>query len=141
MEKLPLLVAAVVLAIAGFFILKVIKNRGIKGALFGAPIERTLGEIPVQGLKFMRVVLRVHRLKASDPAKTVAIEITASKIRLWREEFAELQHDARHHVRYPGSATDPTARAGNFGISRHGGNRLWLKTKLNFWRKVLCEGN
>jgi len=45
MQYLPLLLMAiVVVSLGGFFLLKTVRYGGVKAALFGAPIEHTIGE-------------------------------------------------------------------------------------------------
>ena len=78
MQYLPLLLIAVtIVGLGGYFLLKILKYGGVKAALFGAPIEHTIGEVEAQGLKLMRIILRVHKLSTSDTDKAVALEITA----------------------------------------------------------------
>ena len=76
MEHLPLLIVIPFLALAGYFVFKLIRRGGIKAALFGAQIEATVGEVQPQGSRFMRVTLKVHRLKSDDRNKAVALELT-----------------------------------------------------------------
>lgn len=78
MQYLPLLlIALTIVGLGGYFLLKILKYGGVKAALFGAPIEHTIGEVEAQGLKLMRIILRVHKLSTSDRDKAVALEITA----------------------------------------------------------------
>jgi len=78
MQYLPLLLIAVtIVGLGGYFLLKILKYGGVKAALFGAPIEHTIGEVQAQGLKLMRIILRVHKLSTNDRDKAVALEITA----------------------------------------------------------------
>jgi len=78
MQYLPLLLIAVtIVGLGGYFLLKILKYGGVKAALFGAPIEHIIGEVEAQGLKLMRIILRVHKLSTSDRDKAVALEITA----------------------------------------------------------------
>jgi len=78
MQYLPLLLIAIaIVGLAGYFLLKIVRYGGVKAAIFGAPIEHTIGEVEAHGLKLMRIVLRVHKLSTSDRDKAVALEITA----------------------------------------------------------------
>ena len=77
MEYLPLVIFIPLLGLAGYFLLKIIRYGGVKAAFFGAPIEHTIGEVQAHGFKFIRLVLRVHKLSTSDRDKAVALEITA----------------------------------------------------------------
>src|SRR6516225_5216489 len=45
---------------------QVVKNRGFKGAMFGAPVARTVGELDLGRIGGMRTTLRVHILQGRD---------------------------------------------------------------------------
>ena len=78
MQYLPLLLIAIpIVGLAGYFLVRILRCGGVKAALFGAPIEHTIGEVEAHGLKLMRIILRVHKLRTSDRDKAVALEITA----------------------------------------------------------------
>jgi hypothetical protein len=51
-----------------------LKNRGLKGAIFGAPIGRTVGELALGKIGPMSTMLKVHRLESRGPG-TPAIGI------------------------------------------------------------------
>jgi len=63
------------MGLAGYFLVRILRYGGLKAALFGAPIEHTIGEVEGHGLKHMRIILRVHKLSTSDRDKAVALEI------------------------------------------------------------------
>ena len=44
----------------------VVKNRGLKGAMFGAPVSRTVGELDFGRKGMVRTRLRVHRLESGE---------------------------------------------------------------------------
>ena len=68
MQYLPLLLIAIpIVGLAGYFLVRILRCGGVKAALFGAPIEHTIGEVEAHGLK----------LSTSDRDKAVALEITA----------------------------------------------------------------
>ncbi len=72
------IIIPLVLLIFGSFIRRIIKFGGLKAALFGAKIERTIGE--VSGSKAMiKTVLKVHSLRAESD-KTVALEIVSTSL-------------------------------------------------------------
>lgn len=56
-----------------YFIYQVISKGGIKGALFGSKVIRTLGEIPLKESGFYRQYLRIHNLENGN----VGIELTS----------------------------------------------------------------
>jgi len=58
------------------FLYRAMKNRGFKGAMFGAPIARTVGELDLGRTGPMRTTLKVHHLQAREPGTpTVGIEV------------------------------------------------------------------
>ncbi len=53
-----------------------IKKRGLKGAMFGATITRTVGELDLGKSGPMRTTLKLHRLESRTPGgPTVGIEV------------------------------------------------------------------
>jgi hypothetical protein len=53
-----------------------IKKRGLKGAMFGASITRTVGELDLGRSGLMRTTLKIHRLESgASGAPTVGIEV------------------------------------------------------------------
>jgi hypothetical protein len=63
------------LAVANF-VYQVIKKRGFKGAMFGAPIAQTVGELDLGKSGPMRTTLKLHRLESREPgAPAVGIEV------------------------------------------------------------------
>jgi hypothetical protein len=57
------------------FIYKIIKNGGFKGALFGSPINQTIGEVIESG-KFIKSSLKIHQLANGK----IGIELTSKTI-------------------------------------------------------------
>lgn len=61
---------------AANFVYQAMKNRGLKGAMFGARITRTVGELDLGKTGPMRTMLKLHRLESREPgAPTVGIEV------------------------------------------------------------------
>jgi hypothetical protein len=55
------------------------KNKGLKGALFGARISGTVGELALGRTGPISTTLKLHRLEAPEPgAPTVGIEVKRS---------------------------------------------------------------
>lgn len=76
-ENLPLILFLGALAlIVGAFLYKIVQHGGFKAAMFGARIDRTVGEVAGGGMKLMKVGLRIHRLGGS-PEKAVGVELVA----------------------------------------------------------------
>jgi hypothetical protein len=60
------------------FVTKIIRNGGLKGALFGAPIKRTVGEVAATSpSRMMSVTVRVHNLGGNSSDKAVGLEFVA----------------------------------------------------------------
>jgi hypothetical protein len=60
----------------GNFVYQAIKNRGLKGAMFGARIARTVGKLDLGKIGPMRTTLKLHQLESQEPgAPTVGIEV------------------------------------------------------------------
>ena len=68
---------AVFALVVGSLIFKIIKHGGLKAAMFGAPIERTIGEVVGGGVKLMNIAVRVHKLGGGTPDKAIGIEFVA----------------------------------------------------------------
>ena len=66
-------------ALAIFFVvalvLKIIRKGGFKAALFGAPIQNTVGEIKGANHFWTRTSVKVHRLNSISPDTAVGLEI------------------------------------------------------------------
>jgi hypothetical protein len=63
-------------------LVRAVRNRGFKAAMFGAPIKRTVGEIDLGKHGMMRTRLRLHSLEAREAGvRTIGIEvITTSRL-------------------------------------------------------------
>ena len=63
-------------AVAAYFIFRFLKFGGFKGAMFGARIQRTVGEAEGSGGSVMKTLVRVHVLDGG-PDKAVGLEFVA----------------------------------------------------------------
>ena len=54
-HALPL-VAVTIVKLGRYFLLKIVKYGGVKAAIFGAPIEHTIGEVEAHGFRFMKII-------------------------------------------------------------------------------------
>jgi hypothetical protein len=63
--------------IIGFFLFRIIKKGGLRGALFGARIKRTVGEVEGKRQGPVGVTLKVHVLDNAPAERTVGVEIVA----------------------------------------------------------------
>ena len=73
----PFLVVAVFALVLGSFVFKIFKHGGLKAAIFGAPIERTVGEVKGGGVKFMSIAVKVHTLGGGSSEKAIGLEFVA----------------------------------------------------------------
>jgi hypothetical protein len=56
-----------------------VKHGGFKGAMFGANIEKTLGEVSGNGPRLVSLSLKVHELDGS-PDKALGLEVTTTSV-------------------------------------------------------------
>ncbi len=73
MELLFFIIFAIVMAT---FLFKAFKHGGFKAAMFGAGINRTVGEVSGSGPKLMKLSLKVHELD-NEQDKAVGLELVA----------------------------------------------------------------
>jgi len=77
----PFIFVAIFVLIIGSFVFKIFKNGGLKSAIFGVPIERTVGEIaatnPSRIMSIQSVAVKVHVLGGTSPDKAVGLEFVA----------------------------------------------------------------
>jgi len=77
-EDLAKMLFFVMLAlVVGSFIYKSLRHGGVKGAMFGARIEHTFGQVDCNGVKFGSMVLKVHKLSGGLSEKAIGIEMVA----------------------------------------------------------------
>ena len=62
-------------AIIAYFGYRMIRHGGFKAAMFGARIERTLGEVPGEKQGPMNIALKVHALRRNDSERLIGIEL------------------------------------------------------------------
>jgi ribosomal protein S28E/S33 len=63
-----------------FFLFRIVRYGGFKGAMFGANIERTLGEVQGQSVAGSWTTVKVHVLSSESKARTVGIEVIGKSI-------------------------------------------------------------
>ena len=76
--------------VVGTFVYKIIKNRGFKGAMFGAPIQNTVGEVAGRDTGMMKVSVRVHTLGDKDVGYEVGLELVAKSFASYQMMPAKL---------------------------------------------------
>ena len=77
MSLWPVIAAAPVL-VATFLLFRLVRFRGLKGALMGARILETVGEAKGPASRLSPSVVRVHKLDAG-PDRTVGLEIASGE--------------------------------------------------------------
>jgi hypothetical protein len=80
---------------AANLIFKVIKNRGFRGAMFGAPIKRTIAEIELGHGGLVSTKLRIHQLDASrgEGGPEVGIEVVHKTFASWEMKPVSLSRE------------------------------------------------
>lgn len=79
-ENLPaILFFGTIALLVGAFFYKIVQHGGFKAAMFGARIDRTVGEVAGGGVKLMNVGLRIHKL-GGGPEKAVGVELVAKSL-------------------------------------------------------------
>ena len=82
--SLELIFLALFLGVIAYFIYSIVRHRGFKGAMFGAEVLSSVGEVssPKRGL--MSQKLKVHILGGDNPAnRSVGLELTSSGPGSW----------------------------------------------------------
>jgi hypothetical protein len=76
---------------------RVVKNRGFRGAMFGAAVARTVGEVDLGRRGMVRTRLKVHSLEArEDGSPEVGIEFVATTIGSFSMTPLSLTRDQAH---------------------------------------------
>jgi hypothetical protein len=63
--------------IALFIVFSIVRHGGVKAAMFGAKIERTIGEVEGERRVGVRTQLKVHALSPSSGERAIGIEFVA----------------------------------------------------------------
>ena len=64
-------------AVVGFFAYRVVRYGGFKAAMFGAQVERTVGEVSGEKQGSLGITLKVHILRRDPGEKLVGMELVA----------------------------------------------------------------
>ena len=70
----PYLAVLIFVAMFGYFLYRIVKHGGFRGAVFGARIKATLGEVKGANVPLMRTLVRVHSLDSDKKERAVGIE-------------------------------------------------------------------
>jgi hypothetical protein len=84
--------------VAGSMLYRVIKNGGVKGALYGAPVRETVCEIQLQSRLMMKTTFKLDILEPADPVQGphIGLEIIRSGSGSWElRPFSMTRDEAR----------------------------------------------
>jgi hypothetical protein len=70
-------IMAIIGASALILLIKTIKFGGLKAAIFGAPVQATVGEVRGAPLPLTSLTVQVNKLGGSNPGRTVGLAIVA----------------------------------------------------------------
>jgi hypothetical protein len=68
----------------GSMLYKIVRNRGFRGALFGAPVQSTVGEMELHSRGMVKSRLKVHELAGRANGIEVGLEIIHSTVGSWQ---------------------------------------------------------
>ncbi|HEY7895902.1 MAG TPA: hypothetical protein VIC24_13465 [Gemmatimonadaceae bacterium] len=68
----------------GWALYKILRYRGWRGALFGAPVLSTVGELELPRRGMLKTRLKVHRIDGRAKGVDVGLEITVSTVGSWQ---------------------------------------------------------
>jgi hypothetical protein len=69
--------------VAGSMVYQILRNRGFRGAMFGAPLRSTLAEIQLERRGMVKSRVKVHQLDGHTKGIDVGLEIVHSTIGSW----------------------------------------------------------
>ena len=80
----------------GSMIYKIVRNRGFRGALFGAPVRSTMAELELQSRGMVKSRLKIHELDGRARGIEVGLEIIHTSVGSWQTVPVSLSaHEAR----------------------------------------------
>jgi hypothetical protein len=68
----------------GSTIYKIVRNRGFRGALFGAPVRSTVAEMALEPRGMVKTRLKLHELAGPTNGVKVGLEIIHSTVGSWQ---------------------------------------------------------
>jgi hypothetical protein len=101
--------------VAANLLFKVAKNRGFRGALFGAPIRRTIAELELEHGGLVSTKVRIHQLDTSrgGGAPDIGIEVVHKTFASWEMTPVSLsREEARSLAAALVAAADQTSNVG-----------------------------
>lgn len=76
-DILPVVFLVALVGVIGFFVYRMFRFGGLKGAMFGAGVERTVGQVSGEKQGPVGVALKVHILRREPSEKLIGMELTA----------------------------------------------------------------
>jgi len=84
--------------VAANMLRKVVKNGGLRGAFFGAPIRSTVSEIELHRRGMVKSRLKVHTLAGDSSAPKVGVEIVYTTALSWQMMPISLSTEEARHL-------------------------------------------
>ena len=80
-DHLALVFFALFGLVVAHFVYRILRHGGLRGALFGARVAQTIGELELGRRGVTRLRLKVHRLEATEAGSpSIGIELASSSI-------------------------------------------------------------
>jgi len=83
MDVAPYLPIALFGLVASFILYSVVKNRGFRGMVFGAPVKRKMGEI-IGHRWFLNSKLRIYELDDRQDERAIGVELAFTTFGSWQ---------------------------------------------------------
>lgn len=81
MDKIfDIIFPGIFILVAGFFVYRIIKNKGIKSAMFSEHINITVGEVSGIGQSMVDTMVKVHTLGNSGRTEAIGLEFVAKSV-------------------------------------------------------------
>ena len=80
MDFFGIVAPALFVAFGAFFLYRMFRHGGLRGAMFGARVVRAVGEVSAESQGPVRVVLKVHLLERTGSDKLVGLELVAKSL-------------------------------------------------------------
>lgn len=81
MDKIfDVLFPIIFILVAGFFVFRIIKNKGLKSAMFSGHINMTVGEVTGIEQSMMTTMVKVHTLGNSGKTEGIGLEFVAKSM-------------------------------------------------------------
>lgn len=92
------LVPAAFVAFGLYFIYRMVRHGGFRGAIFGARIARAVGEVMAEEKGPIRLSVKVHLLERDSSVKLVGLELVAKSIASYQTTPVTLSQQQALHL-------------------------------------------